>query len=653
MCLCVACACVCVCVCVYTGYLNWWSATGQCPPLEPLATRGDGNCLLHAASLGMWGIPDSSLILRTAVHKFLTSSKEAVGVQRRWRFQTELNYQRHGGFTLNDSEWDEEWKEILRIARSEGRHRRGSRALSPMGKAAGADSDTMMRRTSTLRVSYESLEEIHVFVLAHVLKRPVIVLANKVLQNIHGQDLAPIYFSGIYLPLECNPKHCIKSPIVLAYEASHFSPLLAKDMAPAGKKKAGAVLKANLRNSAVIPLVTPDGHLLPLQFVVNPEKDNTEELLRLEETASKGDFPPHYITLLESYLDIRWISLARNPFIQQSNASSLSRPEGEWQVPSVRFPAAQISYQARPAYQEELLRSYLSVGLERYEELVERRQVVEAEKQRRQEDAMSGNLGGWEHFPCVGVGCSMFGNAETNFLCSQCYKAGLGATEEDKGESASGAPLSVPELAPSHDSLSGHQTYPAHDPAPEQNPPQDSGPSLSSAQADTLTSSTQPRQPVDVVTSRHTLTAQVPGEGNMEPQTRSAPSTAKSTVAKAANPPPAVASGSSESQQPDTPASTGDVIQGQVNVRAANVAKIIAQKVNPEVPFLHKKEPARAPGGYKRDHIRPLRKGEEAEVHIDLSSKQQVECKAEDCQFFGSQKYEGFCSQCCKKSEGN
>ena len=37
---------------------------GTCPRLWPLATTGDGNCLLHAASLGMWGFHDRLLTLR-------------------------------------------------------------------------------------------------------------------------------------------------------------------------------------------------------------------------------------------------------------------------------------------------------------------------------------------------------------------------------------------------------------------------------------------------------------------------------------------------------------------------------------------------------------------------------------------------------------
>lgn len=37
----------------FAGRLNWWSTVcTSCKRLLPLATTGDGNCLLHAASLG-------------------------------------------------------------------------------------------------------------------------------------------------------------------------------------------------------------------------------------------------------------------------------------------------------------------------------------------------------------------------------------------------------------------------------------------------------------------------------------------------------------------------------------------------------------------------------------------------------------------------
>ena len=72
---------------------------------------------------------------------------------------------------------------------------------------------------------YESLEEFHVFVLSHVLRRPIIVVAETMLRDATGSALAPIPFAGVYLPLECTPSKCHRSPLLLTYHASHFSAL--------------------------------------------------------------------------------------------------------------------------------------------------------------------------------------------------------------------------------------------------------------------------------------------------------------------------------------------------------------------------------------------------------------------------------------------
>ena len=75
-------------------------------------------------------------------------------------------------------------------------------------------------------ILYESLEEFHVFILAHVLKRTIIIIADTILKNLNGEPLAPISFGGIYLPLECSPNECRKSPLLLTYDAAHFSALV-------------------------------------------------------------------------------------------------------------------------------------------------------------------------------------------------------------------------------------------------------------------------------------------------------------------------------------------------------------------------------------------------------------------------------------------
>lgn len=82
------------------------------------------------------------------------------------------------------------------------------------------------RESDGEEVFYESLEELHVFVLAHVLRRPIIVVADTILKDSNGEALAPIPFGGIYLPLECNPSECHRSPLLLTYDAAHFSALV-------------------------------------------------------------------------------------------------------------------------------------------------------------------------------------------------------------------------------------------------------------------------------------------------------------------------------------------------------------------------------------------------------------------------------------------
>ena len=52
--------------------------------LVPLATSGDGNCLLHAASLGMWGFHDRLLTLRKALFRTLTGGLASGAIKRRY-----------------------------------------------------------------------------------------------------------------------------------------------------------------------------------------------------------------------------------------------------------------------------------------------------------------------------------------------------------------------------------------------------------------------------------------------------------------------------------------------------------------------------------------------------------------------------------------
>ena len=390
------------------GRLNWWASTGRLLKLEPLATSGDGNCLLHAASLYMWGFHDHLLILRTGLHRLLTTGLEKEGLKRRWQYQTQLRNNEAGGLTFSEEEWDFEWEEILRIATNKPRQQPTTDSL---------------RRYSSLRLSYhyESLEEIHISVLAHTLRRPIIVISDRTIKDWNGQDLAPIYFGGIYLPLEVNPTACYKSPIVLAYDSSHFSPLVArKDGFEQKGHTSSKYARISDRKETVIPLVTPDGSLLPVQFIFDPtKKDVREKWSKMEYEV--GEFPDDIVRLLESYLNVRWIKL-NVPTCDTGGCDQNLL----FQVPKIRFPAASITQETEPIYQKELVGKYLEHIKTKFQEEVEKKARRQAEREQEEIKRLQN-----KSVPCEGEGCNMFGRPATNNMCSVCYQKSLIVAESD------------------------------------------------------------------------------------------------------------------------------------------------------------------------------------------------------------------------------
>lgn len=161
----------------------------------------------------MWGFHDRLLTLRKALHSLMTSGDIWPAIYRRWRLTSHL-YNTQFGLILDETEWQEEWKSVLKLASSEPRHpsnassngssggtyseRRRSRFsivalpkdLDSQGESSSASSTASTGSSSSGASSmmYESLEEIHVLALAHVLRRPIIVVADTILRvysNIH------------------------------------------------------------------------------------------------------------------------------------------------------------------------------------------------------------------------------------------------------------------------------------------------------------------------------------------------------------------------------------------------------------------------------------------------------------------------------------
>ncbi|XP_062842040.1 OTU domain-containing protein 7B isoform X2 [Trichomycterus rosablanca] len=269
----------------HAGRLNWWTKLGPgCQSLLPLATSGDGNCLLHAASLGMWGFHDRDLMLRKSLYALMDHGQEREALKRRWRWQQTMQ-NKESGLMYTEEEWQKEWNELLKLASSEPRIHYSTNSTN------GAESQE--------EPVYESLEEFHVFVLAHVLRRPIVVVADTMLRDSGGEAFAPIPFGGIYLPLEVPANKCHRSPLVLAYDQAHFSALVSMEQKDGSKEQ------------VVIPLTDSDYKMLPLHFAVDPGKDwewgkdDVDNVMLASVTLSLEA----KLHLLHTYMTVTWLPL--------------------------------------------------------------------------------------------------------------------------------------------------------------------------------------------------------------------------------------------------------------------------------------------------------------------------------------------------------
>lgn len=259
-------------------HLNWWHQFGQ--KLYPLSTTGDGNCLLHAASLGMWGVHDRQLSLRETLYELLTNGARKEAIRRRWKWvEHHLNQSNDLALTLSEAEWELEWDVVLGLS-------------SPLPRK---QEDNGSNSTDQI---YESLEAIHVFALAHVLKRPIVVVSDTILRNAKGEELSPVAFGGIYLPLECQPSQCHRSPLVLCYDSAHFSPLV--------------LMRTETNNKQIIPIIDVNRNLLPVHFAVDPgENFDWSKLDNNTEFTPTDMSQINKLALISQYMDIIRLDVRR------------------------------------------------------------------------------------------------------------------------------------------------------------------------------------------------------------------------------------------------------------------------------------------------------------------------------------------------------
>lgn len=521
---------------LFSGRLNWWADSGVCQRLLPLATVGDGNCLLHAASLGMWGFQDRLLTLRKALYDTLTSHLAKGAIKRRWRFQQWEKNKEAGGLLYSEQEWEDEWQEVLRIASTQRRLDHEQKAATEC-KKGGETAPTLasiaekenedMHDSATAKDAedvvdppkaeqdgnvkkdnedqrespapdgskekiteeteigaFESLEDIHVFVLAQVLRRPIIIIADQFLYGFGGEPIAPIPFGGVYLPLECDPSICIKSPLVLAFDSAHFSPLV-----PSEEKKDSKSDSVK----ASVPLVGPNYDLLPLQFSMDPGEDFVWSDLDGDSSVAKNFALSMDVKLelLKKYLNVELIKVpctskkdtsednkvaskgektvepsgsnadSETKVDKKLPSKSAEKKEKSWiatQIMKVGVMAgvvgsvvhnnvyvAKLQTDKKPNYYDKMIENYIGTAKLRFEE--EKKSLAKASK--------SSLDPGEKPQPCINPGCQLYGTSATNYLCSGCFK-----TQKSYSESGRYLESSVPNRsAVSNYDTSGISSY--------------------------------------------------------------------------------------------------------------------------------------------------------------------------------------------------
>lgn len=169
--------------------------------LIPIKTTSDGNCLLHAVSIGVFGHEDKSLALRGHFYNYMekhsAALKELYVIFEKMKIEAD-------GLTVQEYTWDKDWQEVVEISKPKA------------GKIQ------------------KSLEEIHIFALANMLNRPIVVFAPSYMYDVNGQPISPIKIGGIYIPSLFEVDNTYQ-PLLLSYLHGHFSALLCNERSSSKK----------------------------------------------------------------------------------------------------------------------------------------------------------------------------------------------------------------------------------------------------------------------------------------------------------------------------------------------------------------------------------------------------------------------------------
>jgi ubiquitin thioesterase ZRANB1 len=130
--------------------------------LMVLWNRSAGDCLLDSCMQATWGVFDRDNVLRRALSESLHQCSNLF--YSRWK-EYEMIQAAMLHFTLEEAQWVEDWGTLLSLASQPG----------------------------------ASLEQLHIFVLAHIFRRPIIVYGVKYVKSFRGEDIGYARFEGQFL----------------------------------------------------------------------------------------------------------------------------------------------------------------------------------------------------------------------------------------------------------------------------------------------------------------------------------------------------------------------------------------------------------------------------------------------------------------------
>ena len=343
--------------------------------------------------------------------------------RKRWQFEQEKRLEEQNGSPVDcsDEQWNEDWKKTIELA------------------STAKSSETN---------SLNALEEIHIFALANILRRPILVLCDDVHRGNYDESLADVNLGGIYLPLLCDSVDCIKSPIVIGYHQGHFMALVTTED---GSTSGEDIIKRQ-RNKNAVPLVKYDDSPMQLHFLLPDEQQNSDRLLREYLNCSRIEytsddvtrtilvatmqsqepeahldqmFKTYFAALQDVYLEKlaeRQLSMSGQYYGQLSSASTSHPPPYNMQY----YPESQTVSQST---------ARCCSAHKRCKNVVCKNYTTQTQDYCHQCRKTKPQL-------CTSPGCTFIANPEYEGLCSQCFTRYRAILEQGQGMTTPSAPPS-------------------------------------------------------------------------------------------------------------------------------------------------------------------------------------------------------------------